>query len=425
MIQELTKNVDSEVSMLREIASYSQRLALATPTEEKMLREALLALQAQMKLLNASVPALVAGISISQRLPGKQQERRTSLERFSFSKPSGESMSVTVHAKDKEKFLHELQISEKALAAIKKQHYGKIKEMEDSFQHSRGYVKLSNRFFFSPAQRLLQAGHFAKLRTDLRKANLSILPESYISLMFFTSFIGLIAGTILALGVFFLIQGSILLKIAWSIWIPPFFALASYLILYAYPSTEIGSLAKRIDRELPFAVIHMNAISGAGLEPTNIFKIIVLSTEYPFLRKEIRKLLNQINLYGYDLVTALNNAAQNSSSPKLAELFLGLSTTITSGGSLQSFFEKRAETLLVSYRLEREQFTKIAETFMDIYITVVIAAPMILLLLFILLSIGDFNVGITPASMTAAIIALIAIINLIFLTILHIKQPSY
>ena len=169
----------------------------------------------------------------------------------------------------------------------------------------------------------------------------------------------------------------------------------------------------------------MSAISGSGISPVEIFKIIGLSREYKYLRKEIRKVLNQINIYGYDLVTALNNVARNTPSEKLAELFLGLSTTINSGGSLKEFFEKRSETLLNEYRLEREKYTKLAETFMDIYISVIIAAPMILMLLLIMISLSKISIGFTPFQITLLIIMVIALINTVFLIFLKIKQPAY
>jgi len=108
-------------------------------------------------------------------------------------------------------------------------------------------------------------------------------------------------------------------RIGRVIWIPFVFPVVVYLLLYYYPSTERNSLAKKIEQELPFAVIHMSAISGSGIAPAEIFKIIGLSKEYPYLRKEVRKVLNQINIYGYDLVTSLNNVSKTTPSSRLTE----------------------------------------------------------------------------------------------------------
>ena len=92
---------------------------------------------------------------------------------------------------------------------------------------------------------------------------------------------------------------------------------------------------------------------------------------------------------------------------------------------MKTFFEKRAETLLLNYRLEREKFTKVAETFMDIYISVVIATPMILLLLLVMVSVSGVNVGLNLGQMTLLIIFVVVVVNVIFLWVLGLRQPTY
>jgi len=114
----------------------------------------------------------------------------------------------------------------------------------------------------------------------------------------------------------------------------------------------------------------------------------------------------------------------NTSSKKLAELFNGLATTINSGGDLTKFFEERSNSLLFDYNLEKEKNTKLAETFMDIYISVVIAAPMILMLLLMMMRISGLGVPFSTGAITLMMITGVSFINLIFLTFLHIKQPT-
>ena len=104
--------------------------------------------------------------------------------------------------------------------------------------------------------------------------------------------------------------------------------------MYFYPTLEKGSLAGKINQELPFATINMAAISGSLVDPTKIFSIIILTKEYPAIEKEFIKIINGINIHGYDLITVLRNSAYNSPSKKLADMFNGLATTINSGGDL-------------------------------------------------------------------------------------------
>ena len=95
-------------------------------------------------------------------------------------------------------------------------------------------------------------------------------------------------------------------------------------------------------------------------------------------------------------------------------------------GQLQDFFEKRAQGLLFDYQLEREKYTKNAETFMDIYISLVIAAPMILLMLFVIMgSTGMYFMGLSPGIMSFLIILVVIFLNIAFLVFLRVKQPVF
>ena len=194
--------------------------------------------------------------------------------------------------------------------------------------------------------------------------------------------------------------------------------------MYSYPSLERGSLEDKINQELPFATINMSAIAGSMIDPTNIFSIMVSTGEYPNIRKQFTKVINEINIYGHDLVTALKNSSLTSPSEKLTELYKGLSTTITSGGDMVEFFSKRSETLLLDYRLQREKYTKNAETFIDVYISLVIAAPMILMLLLMMIQISGLGLSLSPSSISFLMVTGISVINFVFLMFLHLKQPS-
>jgi archaellum biogenesis protein FlaJ (TadC family) len=136
--------------------------------------------------------------------------------------------------------------------------------------------------------------------------------------------------------------------------------------------------------------------------------------------------LNLINFQGYDLVTALKKISAASASTKLRAMLDGMATTITSGGDLHHFLDKHAETLLFDYKMERQKYTRTSETFMDIYISIVIAAPMILLMLFVIMaSTGMYFMGLTPDVMSILIILILITLNVLFLVFLKLKQPIF
>jgi len=431
MIDELRKNIETEISMLREIASYASRYDSAAEDEKKLLIGAIRSIVEGMRIINDNIPELLKDVNVAKKLPSSKGKK---LELIKY-RGLGSGVEVVLNSKDKEKFLKELNISDNFVKKIK------LKSVEEQdkfteFKASRGYLKLANKLFLSVASRTVRKGNFRDLGESLRKANMEILFESYVAMMYLTVLISFILAFFA--GLFFIFFNTVpvwpflelrtegyLATASKLFWLPIVIPILTFLAVYYYPTTEKKSLGTRIDQELPFAVIHMSAITGAGIEPTEIFRIIGLSREYPFLRKEIRKVLNQINLYGYDLTTALNNAAKTAPSEKLAELFAGLSVTITSGANLSEYFEKRAESLLLSYRLEREKYTRLVETFLDVYISIVIAAPMVFLLMVVMMAISGLNVGFGPTQLSILAVGIIALLNVVFLVFLQIKQPAY
>src|SRR3989344_2333432 len=261
------------------------------------------------------------------------------------------------------------------------------------------------------------------------------VPAAYVSVIFFSTVLSFFAAIFIMLFFLFFnlvalppfivpVEGSLAIRFLKVFWL--LFAIPGVTLLFAYfyPTMEKKSSEGKINQELPFAVVHMSAISSSMIEPSKIFNIIISTKEYPALEKEFIKIQNEINVYGYDLVTALRNRSFNSPSKKLSELFNGLATTINSGGDLPEFFEKRSQSLLFDHRLEKEKQAKASETFMDIYISAVIAAPMILMLLLMMMRISGLGISLSTGMISLIMILAVSLINILFLAFLHIKQPE-
>jgi|APSaa5957512622_1039677.scaffolds.fasta_scaffold11625_3 hypothetical protein len=297
------------------------------------------------------------------------------------------------------------------------------------------YAKVSSILFSSFSKSLLGKESFQKMEKDLIKGNLDYSPTGYLSVILFTTLLSFFVGGFLFFFFLFFNVGSTfpmitraaetinirLLKVFWILFAVP---IGTFLTMYSYPHLEKRATESKIDQELPFATIHMSAISGSMIDPVKIFEIIVNTGEYPALQKEFTKLLNEINLYGSDFVNALQNSARNSASKKLGELYNGLSTNINSGGDLPNFFEKRAETLLFDHQIAVQKEGKSAETFMDVYISLVIAAPMILMILLMMMKLSGIGLSLSVSLITLIMILIVAAMNVMFLMFLHMKKKK-
>src|SRR3989344_323496 len=335
--------------------------------EKEILAEVIISLMAQLKILNDSIPEIIKKIAAFREFSPEKEDKRGGekikkatgeLISLEYKHPAIEEKqaSVTIKKEDRLRFLRELSLTDSSVRRLKKDY--KLEKIKfERFKKPNFYAKFSNKLFLKLSSRLIEKGYFQNLNRDLRQSNLPFLSYTYLSMAFFTSLVSIFASIILLIVLLFFnlsinfpflvrIDESILLRFAKTFWVIFAIPILTFLGFYFYPSLEKRSISTKINQELPFVVIHMSAIAGSGVEPTKIFEIIVKSEEYPHTRKEIKKLLNKINLYGYDLVSALGESARLTSSSKLAELFKGLATTITSGGELTMFLDKRAETLV-------------------------------------------------------------------------------
>lgn len=311
----------------------------------------------------------------------------------------------------------------------KKDSEKKSKSPKDKKKKPRKSVNIANKIFEKLSRKFLEKQEDDRIRQSLIKSKLEFTPISYVSLSFLATSISFIISLFLFLIILFFDFSSATFSLQgmgtralYSFWIIPLIPLITFAMFIVYPSLEAQSQGKKVDRELPFASVHMSAISGSMIEPSQIFRVINTSNDYPGLKKEFNKILNYINIHGSDLINAIRQVSRNTPSGKLSELLNGMITTISSGGDLREFFNKRSESLLLEYKLEREKEAKSAETFMDIYISVVIAAPMILMLLLMVMKIGNIGIELSTTGISLIMISGVALLNIFFMIFLQIKQ---
>ena len=451
-IDALRQNIFRMKEIIRETYVFANQLSLIRNLEinskvvidireKKLLDDAINSLVIQLKIIDKSIPDLVDKIPFFKKMEGedipdiKKQEPKKELVQIKYRPTiSKEKVEITISEKDRKEFLENLSKSNLTINQLKNKFA--VERQVASFGKPNFYAKLSNRFFRTTSTKLLIKGYLELLNRDLRMMNSPFVVGTYASMILFTMTLATIFSIFLMIFLLFYnisfstgvnyVEGSILLRFFRVFWIIFAIPLGTGMLMYIYPKTEGKGIGARIDQELPFVAIHMSAIATSGIEPVRIFEIIIKSDEYPKTKLEFRKLLNLINFQGYDLVTALKRVAGSSPSVKLRELLDGLATTMTSGGDMHEFLDKHAEVLLFDYKLEREKYTKTAETLMDIYISISIAAPMVLLMLFIIMgSTGMYFLGLTPNVMSMLIILSVVFLNVGFLVFLKLKQPIF
>ncbi len=428
---ELKKIISKEKKIVNEMTS-----VVHSKNSDSIISSHINSLKQNLKIENDKAPKFINNINLTKILDHQDNKKTIDKVLNEDKEKKVPKKNFFEKMEEESKLTREYRISRSEKNIIKR--IEKKKKEEIAKKVGKGpnkYAGVASRLFSDFSRPLVESKNFSGMVNDLLKTNLGFIPPVYISIIFLSVFISLVVALVIFL--FFLFFNlsatppfivpatniiSRFLELFWILFILP---ILTFVFLYFYPSLERKSLETNIDQELPFATINMSAIAGSKIEPTNIFKIIVSTgEEYPNLKKQFTKVMNEVNIYGHDLVTALRNTADYCPSKKLTDLYNSLATNITSGGDLGEFFDKRSESLLLDYRLERERSTRSSETFIDVYISVVIAAPMILMLLFMMIQVSGLGISLSTTAISLIMVFGVALINFVFLMFLRFKQPG-
>ncbi|MBN1544350.1 type II secretion system F family protein [Candidatus Woesearchaeota archaeon] len=267
---------------------------------------------------------------------------------------------------------------------------------------------------------------FKDLYHALRLANIKVLSNTYVNMMV----LGVLSSTLMGLllfGMFFSVTPLPLSQVFFrTLMMGLLTGLAAFAGFYAYPYSKMKQRRRSINTNLPFAINHMAAVSSSGVAPVRMFRLISESREYGEVSVEIEKIVNYVDIFGYDILTALKAVAATTPSYHFKDFLEGMVSTTQTGGDIKAYFSQKAEEAMLNYTLERQKYTETISTYSDIYTGILIAAPLFFVAALSMVSllggkIGGMNVNVVIVIGTYVIIPFL---NVSFLTFLELTQPE-
>lgn len=422
-LDKIKANIEKTRDILKEIQSIAIFYETAKEDEKKVLEQTSYSLINQLALIHNSTTALLPNLKFEITTKAVKVEKKAPIKIERIATATG---PVYIEDDSKKRFMEELNLSEKTIKDMKTRLKKKAEEKEEylTIMEPSAIATFASKIFSEFSTKLSKKALFKSLGNDLKKANMPYMLTAYISMTILITFITLILSFAMALALALAIEGTILAAIR-NLAIALILTSIIFFLVLSYPTNVASSTRKKIETELPFAASHMAAIASSKVEPSKIFSIIALTKEYKAFSIEIRKIVNQINIYGYDLTTSLRNVSKMTSSRKLGELLNGMATTITTGGDLTTYLNEKAKNLLLDYKLSRERYTAVIGMYSDIYTALLIAAPLIFMLILAIMSV----LGATFLAMDISVLAnlgiiVIAVLNIVFLIFLKMTQPE-
>lgn len=221
---------------------------------------------------------------------------------------------------------------------------------------------------------------------------------AYLAVVMFSSLIGFIATAVfLFLFIFLLLPLADIhltgVLAMFFLLIPVVVGLLIYYISLILPRSRAKARGKKIDANLAYALNFISAMSSAGVTPTEIFKSLSKQDTYGEVRKESSWIYRDVAVLGVDILTAIRNNIERTPSKKFKEFLQGLVVTVTSGGSLKTYFMAKAEQYLVENRQTQKQLMESLGIMAESYVTTAVAGILLLLIVIPLMMIisGDWN----------------------------------
>ncbi|MDI6806802.1 MAG: type II secretion system F family protein [Candidatus Aenigmarchaeota archaeon] len=243
-----------------------------------------------------------------------------------------------------------------------------------------GYRGMSTYLFGGLADRYVSKFSFVK--TSLPKADIKIPYHVYMSMVFFSSFLAFFFSIPITFLVTSYFGIPFLQKILFLILIPLLVFFVWFVYMCFHPLHKAGGRRRNIETNLPFVLTHMGSIAESGIPPHYIFKLVSRFKEYGEIAKEMEKIDRNIESFGLDPVSAAKEVANRTPSEALKEILFGFTSTIEAGGSVTTYLREAGKEALFKWRMRRERFLGQLSTYAEIYVGVLIAAPLFMVSIF-------------------------------------------
>ena len=257
--------------------------------------------------------------------------------------------------------------------------------------------------------------HVYQFKDILERARIKIYPETYVSLMLFTALLSLPISVIAA--VFLLLFGFTPLLFL----IPfPLYIAAGFLLI---PMSKASDRAFGLEREMPFASAYVSVMASGGIAPYASFKRLTKVDLMPAMREEAREIVKDVEVFGRDPLSALEQAAKKNPLDVFRDFLSGYASTVIIGGDIGHFLERKAEeifkTRAMRVKAAAERLGMLLETF-------IIVMVMMSLCFYILFSVDSiYSTGVSIYSGIILYTYLFTpLLSAMFIYLAHSMQPK-
>ena len=229
---------------------------------------------------------------------------------------------------------------------------------------------------------------FSELGLTLRKAGMDISLRMYLSTAFMTTFIAILVGFPAGIGIFYAIN----LEFNTNVWLGALVVgilipIVVMLGFYIYPSYVSSNRKRALESSLPTASSFLAAMASAGVAPDKAFLALANENIRLEIAKEAEKITRNIEILGYDLLTAMEFAAENSPSKVYSAFLEGLVSVVTSGGDMTAYLTNETKSLMRDKIREEKEFIEGLGVIAELFLVIGVVTPIFFVIMLAVLAI--------------------------------------
>lgn len=270
---------------------------------------------------------------------------------------------------------------------------------------------------------------FRDLDLGLHKSGMRTSFKPYVSLALLTSFIIAFSTVLLAPPMlYFILRIAALPSLLFGVGGGLLAGALVVICFYTYPVYRADNIKRGLDDNMAFATSYLAILAGAGVPPDNMFRSLSKIPQKLAVVDESRIIVRDVELFGADIITALESASKRTTSEKFKTLIEGFIATIHSGGDLMSYLLHVSRQNMRIKRISLRKFSDTLGVLSEFYVTLLVAGPLIfVVMLAVMAMLGGAGLGILNPALLLMLLTYIGIPvgSIIFLIILDALTPGW
>jgi len=270
---------------------------------------------------------------------------------------------------------------------------------------------------------------FRDLDSKLHKSGLKVNFKAYVSLTVFATILTSSAAlAFIPCLLIFAFNVPLLPAILFGVGGSLFTSAFSIVGFYVYPIYRADKLRRELEDELPFTTGYMAILTSAGVSSEKIFYSLSNLSMPLTVSAEAKNVVRDVNLFGLDIISALEEASKRTPSERFREMLEGFISTIHSGSNLAAYLHEKSRQYMKLKRISLRKFSDTLSILSEFYVTLLVTGPLLLvIMLAVMAMLGGGSLGILSPNLLLSMLTYLGIPlgSIMFLIILDAVSPKW